>query len=410
MKIGIGFGTKKNSLQLAKEVCEMALKESNIARPSIVFAFCNDKVDFDGYFNCLKEIFGSNLPIVGGSSVGIITNTFLSYNEYTAGIVVVESDSIEFVVASANNIDQNEKVAGETLAKKLSLGINNRSKLFMMFYDSIKIPAMPNSPPIMNASPPLIAGIESALSQMLPIIGAGLMGDMYFSPTRQFCGDSVSQQSVVGVVISGDFTPYFSIMHGCTPLDGIYHRITKMDGAVIYELDNKPIVGMIDRIYQNSNWKNEHPVRLLTMGVNCGDKYAPWEEEKYVNRLISGVLPDESGVIIFEPDLTEGTEVQFMLRDSRAMIRSAKENSRALVERIVAAGKKPFFGLYIDCAGRASMISDTPSEEAAEVQQICNSYGIPLFGIYSGVEVAPLLGKSRGLDWTGVLLIFAGDK
>jgi len=33
-----------------------------------------------------------------------------------------------------------------------------------------------------------------------------------------------------------------------------------------------------------------------------------------------------------------------------------------------------------------------------------------LLGFYSGVEVAPLLGKSRGLDWTGVLLVFAKGK
>jgi len=38
---------------------------------------------------------------------------------------------------------------------------------------------------------------------------------------------------------------------------------------------------------------------------------------------------------------------------------------------------------------------------------VFNRYDTPLFGFYSGVEVAPLLGKSRGLDWTGVLLVFA---
>ncbi|GBC61040.1 hypothetical protein DENIS_2000 [Desulfonema ishimotonii] len=32
---------------------------------------------------------------------------------------------------------------------------------------------------------------------------------------------------------------------------------------------------------------------------------------------------------------------------------------------------------------------------------------MPLLGFYSGVEVAPLLGKTRGLDWTGVLLVLA---
>jgi len=39
-----------------------------------------------------------------------------------------------------------------------------------------------------------------------------------------------------------------------------------------------------------------------------------------------------------------------------------------------------------------------------------NRYNTPLFGFYSGVEVAPIFRKSRGLDWTGVLMLLAKDK
>jgi hypothetical protein len=49
------------------------------------------------------------------------------------------------------------------------------------------------------------------------------------------------------------------------------------------------------------------------------------------------------------------------------------------------------------------------TEEAQEVQTVLNQYKTPLLGFYSGVEIAPLLQKSRGLDWTGVLLVFAED-
>ncbi len=62
------------------------------------------------------------------------------------------------------------------------------------------------------------------------------------------------------------------------------------------------------------------------------------------------------------------------------------------------------------CGGRAGVYTNTEAEEAAEVQQVMNRYNTPLLGIYSGVEVAPILEKSRGLDWTGVLVVFAEDK
>ena len=70
-----------------------------------------------------------------------------------------------------------------------------------------------------------------------------------------------------------------------------------------------------------------------------------------------------------------------------------------MLEEIIANGEKPVFGLYIDCAGRAAKMSDAITEEASDVQNVFNKYDTPLFGFYPGVEVAPLLGKSRGLEF-----------
>ena len=96
-----------------------------------------------------------------------------------------------------------------------------------------------------------------------------------------------------------------------------------------------------------------------------------------------------------------------MLRDTREMIESAKTNSAAIMEQIEDDGRKAVFGLYIDCAGRTANYSNTTIEEASEVQKVFNRYDTPLLGFYSGVEIAPLIGKSRGLDWTGVLMVLA---
>ncbi len=112
-------------------------------------------------------------------------------------------------------------------------------------------------------------------------------------------------------------------------------------------------------------------------------------------------------LFLFEPDLGEGTEILFMLRDGPAMIASAWHNSTELLQKVRNEGKIPRFGLDIDCAGRTASYSDTLTEEASEVQAVLNHHNVPLLGFDSGVEVAPLLGKSRGLDWTGVLLVLA---
>ena len=71
-------------------------------------------------------------------------------------------------------------------------------------------------------------------------------------------------------------------MHGCAPLDGVYHRITKVAGPVIYELDDEPIVEMIDDLYGNQDWRHQHPVSMLTIGKNCGSKFEEPKESNYV--------------------------------------------------------------------------------------------------------------------------------
>lgn len=405
MKVGISWHNEKNAFLSGKSLAENAISNGALSRYDFAIAFCSGRLDHNVFFQGVQSVVGTQVPVIGGSTIGIITNDYLSYEGYPAGMAIIQSDNFQPKVAVAGRLDEDEKAAGSRLAKKLTGEL--QAKLLLLLYDSIKIPATEKNPPVINASSLLIEGIENNLKSTVPIIGAGLIGDYGFGPTKQFCGSFLDTQCVVGAMLSGDFTPYFRIMHGCSPLDGVYHKITKIKGPVIYELDGKPVVEMIDELYGNRDWRNQHPLNLLTIGVNCGKKFDEPEEANYINRLITGVMPDGQGIGMFEPDLAPGVEIQFMLRDSTKIIESARQNSNKIMAQIRYDGKKALFGIYIDCAGRTAEQSNTLAEEAIEVQKAFNDNQTPLIGFYSGVELAPLLKKSRGLDWTGVLLIFA---
>jgi len=406
MKAEVGYCNEPKAFLAGKSAAENAIKKGSIFSPDIAFAFSSGRLDPDDFFEGVRSVVGPETPIVGGSALGIITNETIAYKNYPAGVAVIQSDRIKYNIGAVTGLDKDEELAGKKLAAKLAN--NQEGKAIIIFYDSIKIPPTEGSPPVLNASSPLIKGIEKEIKSNLPIFGAGLIGDYDFSTrTRMFCGAYADSQSAVGVLLAGDFTPYYRIMHGCSPLDGIYHRITKKEGSAIYELDGKPIIDIIDELYGNQQWRSQHPVDLLTIGINHGGRFEEPQESNYVNRLITGMRPDGKGIEIFEPDLEPGAEIQFMLRDSARMIESAKKNSSELMDQIKTDGKKPIFGIYIDCAGRTADYSNTMTEEAAEVQKALNQHEIPLLGFYSGVEIAPFLQKSQGLDWTGVLLVLA---
>ena len=407
MKVGIGFSNQGDSHESGRSVAGQALLKGGIEEPSLVLSFCSGRTDAYAFFQGLQSVVGDAVPIIGGSAIGVITNSEISYSGHPCGAMVIQSDKPFLRIAACSDLPENEHLVGRLLAEKLNVQPDDQALL--VFYDSIKQPPADGRPPALNASAPLIAGIETGCARPLPIFGAGLIADYGFNPTVQFCGSHVGTRSAVGAAIGADVTPYYRITHGCTPLDGVFHRVTRAEGAVIYELDGQPAVGMIDRLYGSREWQETTPVDLLTIGIYHGEKYSGVEESRYVNRLITGVLPDSEGICLFEPDIEAGTEVQFMVRDALKMIESARSNAADLMAEIASAGRQALFALYIDCAGRAAAYSKTAVEEAVEIQKALNRAGCPLLGFYSGVEIAPFLNKSRGLDWTGVLLVMTGS-
>jgi len=66
---------------------------------------------------------------------------------------------------------------------------------------------------------------------------------------------------------------------------------------------------MINELFGNQDWRNQHPVDLLTIGKNFGERFGEPKEGSYPNRLITGILPNGEGIGVFEPDFEEGTEL-----------------------------------------------------------------------------------------------------
>lgn len=407
MKVGIGFSNQGDSRESGRSVAAQALAKGGIEEPSLVLAFCSGRTDANRFFHGLRSVVGDAAPIIGGSALGVITNAELSYRGHPCGAMVIQSDTPLLRIASCIDLPENEYRAGRRLAEKLNIQPDDQALL--VFYDSIREAPAEGRPLALNASAPLIAGIEKGCARPLPIFGAGLIADYEFNPTVQFSGSHVGTRSVVGAAIGAEVSLHYRITHGCTPLDGVYHRVTRAEGAVIYELDDEPAAAVIDRLYGTREWQKSTPVDLLTIGIYQGDKYTGAEESRYVNRLITGVLPDGKGICLFEPDIETGAEVQFMVRDALKTIESARSNAAQLTKKIESEGRQALFALYIDCAGRTAAYSKTASEEAAEIQAALNRLGCPLLGFYSGVEIAPFVSKNRGLDWTGLLLIVTGS-
>ena len=137
MNVGIGYCNKKDARLSGKKVAETAIKKGGIHRPDLVLAFCHGQLDHDEYFKGLQAVVGNDVPIVGGSAIGIITNDDLSYKGLPAGAAIIQSDTLQHRVASVGELDKDEKQAGKKLAEKLS--IQPKDQLLLILYDSLHL-------------------------------------------------------------------------------------------------------------------------------------------------------------------------------------------------------------------------------------------------------------------------------
>lgn len=398
VRSGVGFAETTDSTAAGRSAAEKALATASVDRSDFTIAFCGGNHDPMAFLKAVRGAVGEG-TLVGGTAIGVITNEKAGYGGYEAGVAVVKSPSLRFDAFAVGELNQSEEKAGLALGSLLAGRTRPDSQGILLFYDSVKT----LQPFRVNLASQLVRGVESGLAgPHVPVLGGGLIKDYQWSGSHVFANDAATTQHAVGVLISGKCAIHHAISHGCEPASD-YHTITNIEGPVVRELDGKRALDVIEDIIGPGAAKDWQQYSLLvTLGANkSDDPYAEFDENAYMNRLIAGVNPEDGSVVLFESDFGPGEKVQVMRRSNEHMLSSARSISTDLLRRV--QDRKPFLSLYIDCAGRTSGFCGAGAEEGAIVQETIGSR-MPLLGFYSGVEIAPFMGGSRALDWTGVLI------
>ncbi|MEE2023801.1 FIST N-terminal domain-containing protein [Alkalimonas mucilaginosa] len=399
MNIGLGYSCQASSLHAGQEAANLAGQLQQ--HPELILAFCNHQLNpHDVYLGIRAEV-GDQVPIIGGSVIGIIGNDFVQTDGPAVLVAALRSDQLRCHYASSKALFKDAKLSGIALGNQLS-SIADPSCLLLL-YDSIKHPATKQCPAVLNPSNLLLQGLAESQLNVSTIIGAGLLGDHSFQRCWQFTGFGVNQQEALGLLLSGPLHSHTTVLHGCHPVADTEYTISNIHGQFLYALDNQPAVQVIEQALGTSEWRQSSPVHTVCLGRKITDPDSG--QTHYINRLISGLLPENDGLILFEDDYQLGDKVLLMHHDPAAMLSSVGEKTSTLLRQIQQSGQKPLFALYINCGGRIELGQPNERAETLEIQRQLTAAGIPLLGFYSGVEIAPVLGKPRGLDWSGVLTI-----
>lgn len=401
MKFSVGYCDNPNSVEAGKAAVKSAFEKSERDdAPSFVLLFSTSSHDTTALFYAVSSSVGKKVPIYGGGAVGIITNDTFGYAGNQVGVALVWAEDTKWQILAEVGLNEDEESTGFRLGQALkSAGITKDSPV-MMFYDAVY--QTEEGMRLLMATW-ILEGLKRGLGFLPSLTGAGLQGDHVCTPTRQFIGDKVGQYEAMALTFSDDICIDSVIMHGCKP-GSVYYTVTKADGPVILEINNEPAIDFIDRVLDSEIAPDEYPFFLL-FGINHGEPWGEYNEDNYASRLCLGIDPERRGIVMFEPDMVEGTSFQLMVRSLDYKYMKSK------VERLFddLEDREALFAMYIDCAGRCAGYGGIDMEDAVVIQEGIGDR-VPLLGLYTGVEIAPIGGQSRGLDWTGVFCLFSKKK
>ena len=400
MKVGVGFSDNPESDAAGIQAAAMAVLQAGRKDTcDIALMFSTARHDQVALRRAVASVIGDSAPIYGGGAAGIITNENYGYAGDQIAVACIWLDGVGCDALVESGLNEGEEETGIRLGRRLvELGTKPDSPV-MMFYDSFDCTEGVR----MLMATWLLNGIEKGLGFFPDLTGAGLMGSHAPGPTKQWTGDGIGEHSVIALAFSGDIRIDSVIMHGCRPATG-YYTVTKAIGQVILEINGKPAIQFIDELLDSAITPDQYPFFLI-FGVNHGQRWGEYDEDYYASRLCLGIDKDSGGIVMFEADMVEGTEFQIMIRSLELDYMKPK------VDRIFEAidDREPVFAVYIDCAGRCAGYAGSDLEDALVIQSAVAGR-VPILGMYTGVEIASIGGRPRGLDWTGVFCLFSQSR
>jgi hypothetical protein len=396
MRAGVGYSDNPDTASAGVSAALSALAYGN--EPcDMVLLFSTARHDARVLRESVASIVGRSVPIYGGGAVGAITNDRFGYAGDQIVMACLWLDDVRADVLTEGGLLDGEEEVGRRLGRRLAeAGVTPESSV-VLFYDAID---RTGGGMRLIMATYILAGIEQSLGWLPDLNGAGLQGDYAATPTMQLVGGDVGQHQAMALVFSGDVRVDSIIMHGCRPATR-YYTVTKTDEQTILEINGRPALEFVDELLGGVIPPESYPFFLI-LGVNKGDKWGEFDENSYANRLCLAIDRARSGIVMFEPDMVEGTEFQVMYRSLDLGYMQPRIES--IFEGL--GSRKPVLALYINCAGRAAGYGGVDMEDAVMVQKIVADR-VPILGIYTGVEIASIEGRPRGLDWTGVFCLFS---
>ncbi len=374
---GVGLSKSKNdSYQAGFEACRQAIEKMGGGKPDFTFTFASVAFDQNELMRGIKEA-SEGAPGIGCSDAGEITNDGPS--EKSVAIMTIKSDTIGFINGLGADIKTNARSAGQAVAKEIKEKSIDALRVFIMLPDVLT-----------GNGADIVRGVLDILGENFPVVGGAAGDDFLFQKTYEYRNNEVVSGGVAGVGMTGKFTFAMGVRHGWIPL-GIPMKVTKSQGAVLYELDGRPAVSIYEDYFgTQADVLRREPLARLAITYPLGIKVPDMDE--YLIR--DAISVDEKGAITCAAEIPEGSEIRLMIGSKEKAVEAAQDAAHHLMADFTAQKSQPKFLLMFNCIAREKLFAQRAKDEIDAIMEIVGR-DVPLLGFYTYGEQAPMGGETR---------------
>lgn len=389
---GVGLSTEKDTAHAATEATQIALTRagSDVADFALVFATVEHGPAYSLLLRTIKDVARAR-HVVGCSASGVLTSDGEVERAPGVAVLTVRADMFSAARFFVPQLRGRGQQVGQEVAACVQphLGADN---LLVAFPDTYNFD-----------SAAFFSGLAEGVPE-LPIIGGGASENGSVGETFQLCGDTVSNNAVCGMLLSGQLYHTIGVTQACQPI-GPSHTVTKAHRNLILELDGKPAFTVFAEIVpQPLRDDLRRAAAFVFVGVPVDHERQQVARGEYVVRNIVGFDPRQ-GIVAIGDEVHPGQKIVFTLRDGNG---SRDDLQRTLETQVHAwEGRAPGFGLYFNCVGRGSGLYGFPDLDTSYIKQYLGE--VPVIGFSSGCEIAPIHQQSCLHQYSGVLVL-VGEK
>ncbi|MGH7768868.1 MAG: FIST signal transduction protein [Candidatus Binatia bacterium] len=388
IRAGVGQASHPSTERAAEEAAAQAMGRAGISAADLVLVFftVDHLPSWRKLVAALQRVSRTD-QIVGSSGVGVLTIDGEIEGKAGLAVMVVASDDTRARAFLHQPLSGRDAEIGAEVGRSASAG---EESLLVAFPDAY------------NSQPrALFRGLEDS-SGFVPLVGAGSSENGSQGKTFQLYGQTIATNALAGFSLSGRFTSRIGITQGCQPVSAPM-TITKTEGNLILEIDNRPAFEVFSRIVKGPLLENlGRALAYIFVGLPVDTGKNSVGPGEYLVRNIVGLDP-RAGVLAVAEEIFEGERIVFTLRDAE----KAREDLGQMLQRQAESlgGKRPALGFYFNCCARGSSLYGMDGIDVAYIRQSLGEF--PLIGLFGSFELGPLGKKNHLLAYTGVLALIA---